>query len=87
MYLWPRVPGPTQPLLAAGGILARRHAEPSCEFSSRSKQAWIADSGRNRARPHDADARNGSKQSAEPAIAMPLRQPRLDQTDLGLRIV
>ena len=70
-----------------GIVLARRHAEPGREFSPRPEQAWIADRGCDRARPHDADAWNRRKQSAEPVGAMPLPQPRLNLTDLGLRIV
>jgi len=43
--------GSPQPLLAAGRILARRHAQPGREFSARSEQAGIADRGGDRARP------------------------------------
>jgi hypothetical protein len=37
--------------------------------------------------PNDPDARNRRKKLAEPVASMPLRQPRLDLPDLGLRVV
>ncbi len=77
--------GSSQPLFAARGILARRHAEPCREFASRAEQVWIG--GGDRTGSHDANAWNRCQQSADSIAPMPLGEFRLDLRAFGQCIV
>src|SRR5262245_49640265 len=74
----------SQPLLAAGRILARDDADPGREVTPRLEDRSIRNRGDNGTRAEDANARNGLKPFAVPVFAMLSEKALLDGTNLGL---
>src|SRR5262245_747390 len=74
----------SQPLLAAGRILARDDADPGRKVAPRLEDRSIRNRGDNGTRAEDANARNGLEPFAVLAFAMLREKALLDRANLGL---